>query len=342
VKREDWNEKEKDCIARIEKVLTIVSTDGRDQLLFRQWLSFSFQNAGTKKCTWSIFMQGAQGSGKTFWHELMSAILGRQNTRTISAQEMAGQFTGWGQGSCFATVEEVKLHGNLKWDIMNKFKPYITNAMVPIERKGRDALDVINTVTYLILSQFKDGYPLEDSDRRIYPLFSSLQTKEDVDKFTADVELNWWGITHDSLHECSGAVAGWLLETDMKGFTPNKAPKGRAKDQMIELARSEEQVFVRELLESKEHPHITSKLIATRDITNAAHEANEILNLQTTRLKRLLSSLGFDQISTRVTVGENKLSFWTKDAAVLPLKSKALRELYLEQTKLPLPVDFVD
>lgn len=329
--RAEWSKLDHNAIERIEHILGVVSDNPKDSKIFRQWLAFFIRNIGTKACTWSIFLQGAQGSGKTFWHELVSVLVGHHNTRSLAASEILGQFTGWASDSVFTTVEEVKLHGAHKWDIMNKFKPYITNATVSVERKGRDGLDVLNTATYLLLSQFKDGYPLEDSDRRIYPVFSKLQTKEHVDAFIAEVGIDWWGRTHELLHKCAEAIKGWLLETDLDGFNPSKAPKSSNKDIMIDLTRSEEEIFVRDVIESEDHPHITEALLATCDVTAATFDYDGDIQIKTTALRRLLSGLGFTPIHRRVKVDGKLVSFWTRKADVAAYSNDELRALYEAQ-----------
>lgn len=75
----------------------------------------------------------------------------------------------------------MKLHGHNRFDVHNKLKTPLSNDLVEIHPKGRDPYTVPNTTNYMLLTNFDDGVPINDNDRRCMILRTPFLTKEDLE-----------------------------------------------------------------------------------------------------------------------------------------------------------------
>ena len=122
----------------------------REQRILIDWLAYVVQNAG-KRINWAILLQGAQGTGKSYFAKVLEWVLGT-NAKSLDPSALGERFTGWAHGSVANIVEEIRIKGDDKWRIMDRLKPFITNSMIQIEEKGRDHRTVPNFTNYLLLN----------------------------------------------------------------------------------------------------------------------------------------------------------------------------------------------
>lgn len=133
-----------------------------------------------KKIRWAILLQGVEGCGKTFIAKAMDAVLGRGHVRNVDASALNSQWNDWAYGAQMVVLEEVRVVGHSRHDVMNVLKPLISNDFINVNQRHRDSRQTDNTVNYLLFTNHHDAIVVSNGDRRYYVIKSAMQTKEDV------------------------------------------------------------------------------------------------------------------------------------------------------------------
>jgi hypothetical protein len=259
---EKLNSAEREAIRRIEAHYEHLIEDARERELLKDAMAYIVQNPG-KRLNWAILIQGTEGDGKSFFAGLLAAALGGDNVRTPAAQLLEDKFNGWSEGAQVVFFEEIKLHGHNRYDVLNKVKPLITNPQISVRRMQTDAYDAINTATYILTTNFRDALPLDENDTRYFVIFSRWQSEHELSVFTQkndDYYENLYGTLQHG-----GAIRKWFLEREFSPeFSPTRrAPKSRAKSEMVKNNRSNESEALDELLEEGTNPLISKTLLVS-------------------------------------------------------------------------------
>lgn len=221
-----------------EHMTHLLKDDEAGMLL--DWLSWVAQNPG-KHMNYAVLLQGVEGDGKTFFAEMMRAVMGISNVTMLNAQILHSTFTDWTVGQCLACVEEVRLvnDGN-KFEVLNRVKPNITNTVIEVHPKGKPVFNAINTTSYLLFSNYKDALPIDDNARRYLVLFSRWQTAVAIRRFKAE-NKHYYRKLYAAIEESAGALRKWLLEHEQDAdFDPTgDAPDTSAKRHMVYLSKPE-------------------------------------------------------------------------------------------------------
>lgn len=219
---------------------TLESKDEQD--LFLDWFAYIYQNPG-KRVGWAMLLQGAPGTGKSYFGNVFEELLG-SNVRSLDTQAISGRFTGWAHGSIVTVVEEIRIAGTNKYEILDKLKPIISNSTIQIEEKGRDHRTVPNFTSYFLLTNHKDAVPLGDGERRYCAMFSKIQSEEELfDAFGGREQAReYFDNLFDNTRRRPDAIARFLLDRKIaKSFDPSgRAPDTGAKREMKALSVSPE------------------------------------------------------------------------------------------------------
>lgn len=220
--------------------------DARERGLLLSWCAWQVQNPGVK-VRWAPYLFGIEGDGKSFWASLVGAAMGHVNIRSVTAKVLESPFTDWAVGAAVIVLEEMKQHGHNRYDVMNALKPLITNDTAEIHPKGRAPYMSPNTANYLLLSNYMDGAPVTDSDRRYMFLRSAVRLPE-VREMTA-------GGYFDRLFAVAqgrpGAIRRWLLGYSLHpDFAANgRAPDTSVREAVIESVKPELESLVEDVLD---------------------------------------------------------------------------------------------
>ena len=235
----------------IEQVLCGGRADVAEQLL--SFLAFNVQNPG-RKVRWMPLIKGIEGDGKSLLFGLMAAVMGFANVKSVSPTVLTTDFTGWGEGSCFTVFEELRLVGHNRHDVHNRIKPFITNDVVNIHKKGRDAYDGLNVTNYLAVTNSKTALPLNDSDRRCMVIFTKYETRSELDSLL-DIyggAAAYFVELHSAIAERGSDLRRWLLDYKLaSSFNPNgTAPLTSEKQRMIATNISEDSQLIQEIIDA--------------------------------------------------------------------------------------------
>lgn len=311
-----WDEmlpRDKKNIERVKRHFHHLLPDENEARMLLDWISYIVQCPG-EKITYSVFLQGVEGDGKSFLAMLLRAIIGARNARIINAGILESQFNGWAEGQCFVCIEEVRLLSHNRFDIMNAIKPFASNPVVQVHPKGKEPYDIINTSNYLLLSNFQDALPLNKDDRRYLVLFSQWQAKDALMAFM-DEEPNYYADLYQAIADSPGALRRFFLDHEQSpDFNPKRpAPVTPARARMVNQARSD---FIRalvELVETNGTPGLSAELL---DFSRAMKELSD-MGITIPEGRHLASELdreGFSRIG-RVLVDRDRVQIWSTQPA---------------------------
>lgn len=156
--------------------------DPRDREILLSYMASLVQNPGYKFQWWPV-LQGAEGNGKTLLLRCLSHAIGNRYTHLVDVHKMAkagnAGFNGWVQGNLFLGVEEIYVAE--RRDFLEAFKAYVTNDRLPVEKKGVDQTTGDNRINGLLLTNHKDGVPINIDGRRYAVFFTAQQSADDVE-----------------------------------------------------------------------------------------------------------------------------------------------------------------
>lgn len=274
---------------------------------FIQWLAYNVQNPG-RKIRWAYLIKGIQGDGKSLLGTVLGLAMGQENIILISPKVLGTDFNHWAEGHCVGVLEEVRLAGHNRHDILNAIKPNITNDHVPIHRKGVDEYNILNTTNYIAFTNHADALPVEMDDRRYAIVFTPFDSREQL---LARVGEGYFDELHDAIYAEPGEIRSWLLGVDLTGFDPNgSAPMTADKMSMVEMNKSDEELLAEEVIREGA-VGVTSEVVSSGHLT-AAMRAKSDDYLKTSSVNRLLIKLGFTQKGSVVKWNGKTCRIWTK------------------------------
>lgn len=289
------------------KHLEMTIADKREQTILLNWMTFVIQNPGCR-VNWALLLQGAQGTGKTYFATVLSGILQHLVT-SLEPAAIAGRFTGWAQGSQVVVVEEVRISGANKYEVLDRLKPYITNDTIQIEEKGRDHRTVPNFSSYFMLTNHKDAVPVGEGDRRYCVIFGRLQTEAQLFDYLGGAEAA--GEYFDQLFDISNrrpdALAKFFYDRVISDdFAPRgRAPHTSAKEAMIQVSVSPEREMTESAIFGCQCGVINDRVL---DVTYLNEMASmEGLELPKARaLTAILLEMGYTKSRQRVKIAKSQ------------------------------------
>jgi hypothetical protein len=284
----EYSQEDLDAIAVVQGHLETYLASERERELLMSYIAHNVQYPG-KKIRWSPYIHGVPGDGKSFFSELVAAAMGGQNVRSLNGSTLESNFTDWASGYALVAIEEMKQHGHNRFDIMNRLKPYITNSQVEIHPKGRPSYTAPNCSNYIIFSNYLDGAPVDEGDRR-YMFLSSQLTTEEARRLT---EQGYFQRLFDAVHEHAGALRKWLLEYRLhpEFSADGRAPDTEVKRTVVEMSKSDLEVQVEDIIERGADG-------VCKDVVSSAHLSRALVAAgceapSTTRLNTMLTRLGY-------------------------------------------------
>lgn len=311
------------AVALVQAHLRRMFPDDREREILISWLAHNARRPGDK-IRWAPFLSSAPGGGKTFFLDLMGAVMGPGNVAPLDAGVLCkSDFTGWSLGAAMRCIEEVKLHGENAHDITNKLKQFHTNNVIDVHLKGRDPFRAINKTNYLLLSNFDDGIPLEKGERRYFVLQSAIG----IDETLAMSEDGYFKRLFTAVQTYPGAMRKWLLECPLHpAFDPDgHAPMTGAKEQLIELSKNFVVVAAEEIIEEGAVAGVSKHVISSNCLTAEISERTK-RTISGPSVHALLKNLGYQFVGV-VKWRKKAHRFWV---------SVAMRGITQEQMRLEL------
>lgn len=133
-----------------------------------------------RKIRWALVVQGAQGCGKTALAKAMTAVLGGSNVTIMDAALLFTAFNSWATGAQLVCMEEIRVVGHNRHEVMNRLKPCISNDTVMVRQMRMDAYQTPNVTNYVMFTNHHDSLAVTEEDRRYFVVNSALQNKAQV------------------------------------------------------------------------------------------------------------------------------------------------------------------
>jgi len=218
--------------------------DPGDRASLLQYFARIVQNPGVKVPWWPV-IQGVKGNGKSLLATLLTYIFGEQYTHKPNAAALAKdgmKFNKWLLRKTFVVLDEVSL--SHKRDFLEEFKPIVTESRVPIEGKGVDQVTGDNAANGVILTNHKDGVPIDDEERRYAIFYTAQQLKADL--ATDGLTETYFETYRAWVHGPGRAIVAHYLKTlPLPAEMPSRAPQTTSTKAAIyaSLGRAEQEVM---------------------------------------------------------------------------------------------------
>lgn len=292
--RKPTTEDEKAALDAVKFHFRTLLPDDRERSILLSFFAYHVQSP-MNRVNWAPLMQGVEGAGKTWMQNFMAAVLGPKNVKPIKPTSLFADFNGWAEGAQMAFIEEIRLRGHERYEVLDKIKDIITNDSLEITRKGKDPVTRPNTQSYVLLTNWQDALALSDNDRRYLILRTMLQNKRDLKAFLAEHPGHFTRI-FNAIAEHPGVMRWWLSRFKLhEEFDPEgHAPDTESKRLMAELTGSDEQDAVMLLIERSEHPDCNEYLLNVTKMPSRLRDLEgEFVVPQTRALKAMLEQMGF-------------------------------------------------
>ena len=271
-----------------------------EQRLLVDYLAWIIQKPG-QKINWALLIQGAQGVGKSYFAVVMQNLLGLM-ARNVEPMALSGRFTAWAHGALLAVIEEIRISGENRFELIDRLKPFVSNNVVQIEEKGRDQRSVPNFQTYLLLTNHKDALPVNENDRRYAPIFSRVQSEAQLfselggRQGAEDYFTKLFDESERRADALSWFLRKWKISDNFSA--KGRAPHTSARDEMIALGVSPDRSAIEDAIEQMKCSVINDTVL---DVTwlNKLCEGEGIVLPKTRAMSAILLEMGYKQIEGR-------------------------------------------
>ncbi len=312
------------AVALVEAHTCRLLPDDRERTLFLDWLAHNVQFPG-RKIRWAVFLHGAPGCGKSFFQMLLAATMGPENVHPLNASTLIkSDFTEWSNKAAVVVIEEVKVPAHSAREAENKLKAPVSNPYIEVHPKGKACYVVPNVTNYLILSNFRDGLPIDKSDRRYMALKAAIGEAE----AKALSDAGYFERLFDAVERHGGALRKWLLDRKLSDeFKPDgRAPWTTEKDRVIESSKSETQTVAEDLI-AEGCPGVTNQVVSTAHLMEAV-KARTGEKAWTRQVPRILEDAGFEAYGRVKWAGEARRLYVRRELVTcLPSDQKEANEL---------------
>lgn len=284
----------KDAVRRMLRHFEVLFPDERERNIFLDYLAYTVQYP-KEKITWGVLIQGVDGAGKSWFSALMAAVLGGANVFAVDADALKEKYTGWAKGSRMVFFEEVRVHGENRFEVLDRLKPFVTNLTVNIRVMQTDRFQVPNTVNYVMFTNYPDALPVNRNDRRYFVIRTSFQTVADLRAFKAQ-NPGYFADLFNILSFDAPALRWWFLNHEISSDfdAKDEAPATEAKEMMREEAEGSDDMDVLErLIADPSIPEISETVLLGQALSAGTHELS-MLNKRA--MGALLHQAGFAQL----------------------------------------------
>ena len=278
------------------------------QRIILDFFAFLVQNPG-RKIRWMILLQGAQGCGKSAIIDVMRIVLGPQHVRVVDSATLATQYNDWCFGAQLLAIEEIRVSGMNRHEVMNALKPIVTNDNLIINQKFKDTRQVINRANLIALTNYKDAIVIDETDRRNCIIQCKIQTKAQVQALGED----YFKDLYSMMQECPGGLR-WFFENWKISETfdsDGHAPSTIYLSQLLDDSASEAVAAVRQMIREGDHPLIQRDLVSSKVILELLISREQINRMTHQQLAKILRDHNYEN-QGRHLIQEERHYLWTK------------------------------
>lgn len=316
--RKAKTDEEKAALAAVQRHFETLFPDERERNLVISYLAYQVQQP-SERVNWAMLIQGVEGAGKTWMQNLMASVLGPKNVGPVNPSSLFAPFNGWAEGRKMIFVEEIRLRGQDRFEVLEKIKTNITNDVIEITRKGRDPYSSPNVASYVMFTNYQDALSLSDNDRRYMILRTALQSKRQLQDLRRRCPTHFADIFR-AVGEHGGVLRGWLMRWQLSAdFLPKgDAPVTFGKEAMRSINLTDEQDTLIDMLASGEYLDCSEYLLnVTLLPSRFADGEDDIVIPKTSAMKAMLEQMGFTFLG-RHRIGEKPMRYYTRRPDLFP------------------------
>lgn len=273
------NEDQKHAVELVKGHFKLLFPDDRERKLLMSYFAYIVQNLD-KRVRWAPLIYGAQGAGKTFFHQMMTNVLGKENTMSVNSRQLKQQFTSWAEGNKLVSFEEIRVKGENRFELMDALKPFITNDDVDVRRMHTDIYKVPNVTCFLLFTNHADAIPVQDSDRRWLILATSILSAKQMKDFN-EANPEYFVNLFAAIKDHAGAILKWLkqykLHPEFKA--DGNAAETDAKNLMRDVSRAEAFDDLEELLNQGPQWDICNELVCIHSLKRYTQETSPTMGM---------------------------------------------------------------
>jgi hypothetical protein len=285
------------------------------------YMAYIVQNPGIK-IRWAILLQGAEGCGKTYLAEALSAVLGAGHVNSVDSEAVKSQWNDWAYGCQLVAVEEIRIAGQNRHEIMNRLKPLITNDVICISQRFCDARNVANKSNYMLFTNHHDALALNDSSRRYFVVKSALQTKKQIAALGGDKYFDRiFGMLRDNASGLRAYLETHEISASFKA--DGRAPETVYLTQLIQDAASDVTTSVREVVEDSIQPLVRADLLSSSTLLTML-EGQGLNRITGAHLGGVLREDGWVRLGRWTLIDGQKHPLWIKADSTLSAKHAQL------------------
>lgn len=311
-----------DVVRMIDRFNThlLLLCNGRTDVYWKllKWLAHNVQKPG-RKIRWSPLIKGVPGDGKSIIGDVMRAAMGVENVKITSTSVLknTGGFTDWMTGRAVNIIEEIRLHGSARYELFEAMKNAIDLLYVNINAKGKKDYEHPNITNHAALTNFNDGMPIDESDRRWMVIISPNSDIMDAVRARglsspADLPGYFSGIGQ-SCRAHPGQWRQWLMGIDLADFDPDsRAPVTEERANMIASSRDGAEELIAQIIEeggvgiSKDA--FCSGILNAQVRMRAIQEGIEIP--KTSAWNQILARMGYEKLPKPISFNGSTQRVW--------------------------------
>jgi len=275
------------------------------------YLTYCVQHPG-KKIRWAVLLQGTQGCGKTAIARATASVLGNSNVTIMDASLLFQPYNPWASGAQIVAMEEIRVVGHNRYEVMNRLKPCITNDTVMIRRMRTDAYQTPNMTNYLMFTNYHDSLAVGEDDRRYFVLNSTLQSKAQVTALGPKYFKRLFGVIDD---HGPGLRAWFEARRISADFDPNgHAPATTYLKELANDAATPLTAAVKDALHDAAHALVRPDLVSTKVLTSLLQLDSTLPRFNLQQLGSALRELGYVRLS-RPRLPDGRHYLWCRRGA---------------------------
>lgn len=197
------------------------------------WMSYLIQQPGKRVNSVPLII-GPKGNGKSFIADVMTVLLGKSNVSVLNNDDLSGSFQDGLGFKQLLVLEEFKVFEGQN-TMLERFKPWVTNDRVGMNRKGLKKITIDNVANTIAFSNHEDAIRIDKEERR-YAVAISREPVKSQEYYTK--------LFSTFIPKHGGSVASilYLLKNrDVPQFNPYApAVHTESRDRMIENTWSAE------------------------------------------------------------------------------------------------------
>lgn len=266
------------------------------------------------KIPWIPCIQSAEGTGKGFLAKIMASCLGQGNVKVVSPEIVRSQWNDWMVGAQFFVLEEIHFPGERREAVMNTLKPFISDQMIAINKRGVSAHNEQNWGNAIAFTNFPDALHLKEWDRRWMFIRSILQTAEQVAaiNMSGHFDTMEWLLTDAG----AGGLRYWLKKRVISSSFPynGPAPSTKYRSAVVQESKNSMQITVEDIIADNEEPLVCEEVIHSGRLTDILFRGSADKN--SNRVVHYLTAMGYERWGdgTRIMLDGTRGTIWIHKA----------------------------